>query len=115
MLEEAIEGRLELLIPQVVLVELERVLLRKLAFEQQQVQAVHALLAQIAAEEPAPAAIVEAITGDPADDAVLACAVEAGAEVLVTGDKRHLLPVGEYRGVRIVTPQALLAELRQLG
>jgi Arc/MetJ-type ribon-helix-helix transcriptional regulator len=43
----------------------------------------------------------------------------ARAEVLGLGpedtealvDRRHLLPVGEHRGVRIMTPQALLAEL----
>jgi len=29
----------------------------------------------------------------------------------MTTTPRHVLPVGEHRGVRIVTPQALLAEL----
>jgi predicted nucleic acid-binding protein len=33
-------------------------------------------------------------------------------DVLVTGDRRHLLPLGEYCGVGILTPQAFLAELR---
>jgi SnoaL-like domain len=32
-----------------------------------------------------------------------------------SGDRRHLLPVGEHQGVRIVTPQALLAELAGEG
>jgi predicted nucleic acid-binding protein len=32
--------------------------------------------------------------------------------VLVTGDRKHLLPLGEYERVRILTPQAVLAELR---
>jgi predicted nucleic acid-binding protein len=52
------------------------------------------------------------VTGDPGDDLILACAVQAGVDAVVSGDRRHLLPVGEHRGVRIVTPQALLAELR---
>jgi hypothetical protein len=34
-----------------------------------------------------------------------------GIDVLVSGDRPHLLPVGEHRGIRIITPQALLAEL----
>ncbi len=51
------------------------------------------------------------LTGDPDDDVILACAVAAGAEVLMSGDRRHLLPVREHRGVRIVAPPALLAEL----
>jgi hypothetical protein len=31
---------------------------------------------------------------------------------MVSGDRRHLLPVGEHGGIRIATAHALLAELR---
>lgn len=97
------------------LAELERVLLVKFEYAPEQVDAARALFAQIAAEEPSPAQTVEAISGDPADDVILACAVEAGADALATGDRKHLLPIGSHRGVRLATPQALLAELRRLG
>ena len=43
--------------------------------------------------------IVEA---DPDDDVFVLCAIEAGAEYLVTGDK-HLLNLGSYLSVKIVT------------
>lgn len=112
LLEEAIDGRIELVVPELVLAELERVLTKKLGFSAEQVVAVRALLRQVATEEPAPAAAVLALSGDPADDAILACAVEAGVDVLATGDRKHLLPIGAHRGVRLLTPQALLAELR---
>ncbi len=112
LLEEAIDGRIELVVPELVLAELERVLTKKLGFSAEQVVAVRALLRQVATEEPAPAAAVAALTGDPADDAILACAVEAGVDVLATGDRKHLLLIGAHRGVRLLTPQALLAELR---
>ena len=112
LLEEAIDGRIELVVPEFVLAELERVLTKKLGFSAEQVVAVRALLRQVATEEPAPAAAVAALTDDPADDAILACAVEAGVDVLATGDRKHLLPIGAHRGVRLLTPQALLAELR---
>lgn len=112
LLEEAIDGRIELVVPELVLAELERVLTKKLGFSAEQVVAVRALLRQVATDEPAPAAAVAALPGDPADDAILACAVEAGVDVLATGDRKHLLPIGAHRGVRLLTPQALLAELR---
>jgi predicted nucleic acid-binding protein len=48
---------------------------------------------------------------DPDDDLILACAEDAGVQIIVSGDRRHLLPIAEHRGVRIVTPQALLADL----
>lgn len=61
-------------------------------------------------------AIVEAATIDPVirvdpdDDEVLACAVACDAQAIVSGDP-HLLALGEFRGVPIVTPQELLSRL----
>ena len=111
--EEAIDGRLELVLPEPVVEELERILVEKLAFESEQWREVEVLLANLAVESvPAPKGSIEPVTGDPDDDLILACAVEAGVEVLVSGDRKHLLPLGTHRGVRVLTPQALLAELR---
>jgi hypothetical protein len=39
---------------------------------------------------------------DPGDNMVLACALEAGAQYIVTGDP-HLLNLKEYRGVQILS------------
>jgi putative PIN family toxin of toxin-antitoxin system len=49
---------------------------------------------------------------DPDDDRILECAVSAGAEVIVTGDG-HLLAIGVFRGIRILSPTAFLDELSQ--
>jgi putative PIN family toxin of toxin-antitoxin system len=51
---------------------------------------------------------IRAVPSDPKDDMVLATAVAAGANYLVTGDRRHLLPLREYEGIRIVTPRQFL-------
>lgn len=114
MIEEAIDGRLELVLAQPVVVELERILTGKLAFEPQRWRGAEELLLDLAAKLiPVPKASPEAVTGDPDDDLILACAIAAGVDALVSGDRRHLLPVKEHQGVRVITPQALLAELRQ--
>lgn len=47
---------------------------------------------------------------DPDDDRVVACALAAGADFLVTGDD-DLLALGAVEGVRIVSPAALLHAL----
>jgi uncharacterized protein len=97
---------------QPVLDELERVLTGKLGFERERVRAILEFLLHLAAGAiGAPTEPPEAATGDPDDDTILACAVAARVEVLVSGDRRHLLPLGSYRDIRIVTPQTLLAEL----
>jgi hypothetical protein len=41
------------------------------------------------------------------DDEIIACALEAEADYIITGDP-HLLNLKEYRGIRIVTPRAFL-------
>jgi predicted nucleic acid-binding protein len=48
------------------------------------------------------------VPDDPKDDMVAATAVAAGADYLVTGDRRHLLSLGDYKGIRIVTPRQFL-------
>jgi uncharacterized protein len=112
-LEAAIDGHLELVLPTPVMVELKRILTGKLGFELDRWRGVEELLHTLATESAAPGKPPEAVTGDPDDDLILACAIQARVDVLVSGDRRHLLPVGERRGVRVITPQALLAELRR--
>ena len=50
---------------------------------------------------------VAGVCRDPADDVVLAAAVEGRAGAIVTGDA-DLLTLGEYEGIAIVTPRAFL-------
>jgi putative PIN family toxin of toxin-antitoxin system len=111
-IEEAIDGRIELVLATPVLAELERVLTVKLRFETERIGEVRNLLIDLAQEIlDAPMDTPEPVTGDPDDDLILACALHAEVKTLVSGDRRHLLPVGEHRRVRIVSPQALLAKL----
>ena len=53
------------------------------------------------------------IVRDPNDDMILACAVAAAAEYVVTRDL-DLLSLDTYAGIAIVTPEAFLALLRGL-
>jgi predicted nucleic acid-binding protein len=53
---------------------------------------------------------VTGLSKDPDDDKYLAAAIGGRASLVVTGDP-HLLTVGEYEDVRIVTPRACLGLL----
>ena len=48
---------------------------------------------------------------DPDDDMVLECALAAEADFIVSGDKRHLLPLKKFRGIPILSPAAFLSRL----
>jgi len=57
-----------------------------------------------------PADIGPVILADPDDDIVLATALAGGADAIVSGDA-HLLGIGEFRGMPIVTPAAAVSRL----
>jgi putative PIN family toxin of toxin-antitoxin system len=57
---------------------------------------------------------VPAVTRDPSDDQVIACALAAQADYLVTGD-HDMLVLGTYEGIRIVTPRQFLDLLERSG
>jgi putative PIN family toxin of toxin-antitoxin system len=50
-----------------------------------------------------------AVLADEPDNRILECALEAGAELIVTGD-RHLLTLESYEGISIVTLAAFLEQ-----
>ena len=47
---------------------------------------------------------VDGICRDREDDAILACALSAEADYLVTGDT-DLLELGTFKGIKIITPR----------
>ncbi len=58
----------------------------------------------------APAELSPVILADPDDDIVLATAVGGSANAIVSGDA-HLLGIGEFRGISIVTPAVAASRL----
>ncbi|MGI9188713.1 MAG: putative toxin-antitoxin system toxin component, PIN family [Longimicrobiaceae bacterium] len=50
------------------------------------------------------------VPDDPADEIVLACALDGGATLIVSGD-RHLLALGAFRGIEVIPVRQLLDRL----
>ena len=61
-----------------------------------------------------PAIIPPTILNDPADDAVLACALGATADLIVSGD-RHLLDLNQHQGIQIMTAAGAMQVLLEEG
>ena len=51
---------------------------------------------------------IRTIKADPADNRILECAVESGADCIISGDS-HLLDLGQYRKIPIKRPGEFLA------
>jgi uncharacterized protein len=114
LIDAAVERRITLFSSLPLLAELEGVLARdkfKHQLQKRGVSVEQLFEGYLAlAEVVAPAAIVPVIARDPDDDVVLATAVAAKAEFIVSGDA-HLLDLGSHAGIGILTAQALLGQL----
>lgn len=51
------------------------------------------------------------LSSDETDNRYIECAVAGNAGYLVTGDKKHLIAIGAYEGIPVVSPAAFLALL----
>ncbi len=113
-LDAARDGILELYTSPVLLEELEDVLSREKFAAR--LTAANVTVQDLVSGYSAFATVIEAepiepvILVDPDDDAVLACALSADAEVIVSGDS-DLLDLKEHKGIRILTATEFLTEL----
>lgn len=100
-------GETELFISPFILSELDRVLRGTFRFTKKEaevrVNAIRAIAHLIT-----PTVRITVVAANDDDNRILECVAAAQAEFLVTGDKEHLLPLGSYRGTKIVTPAQFL-------
>jgi putative PIN family toxin of toxin-antitoxin system len=105
----AVEGRIDLAVSVPLLTETANVLTAKFHWERTKVDRAVRLIAATGTLVR-PARRLSVCDHEP-DNRVLECAHAAGADLIVTGD-RHLLDLGSYKRIRIVT---LVGFLQVLG
>jgi putative PIN family toxin of toxin-antitoxin system len=105
-----LRGEIQLLTSLPLLSEFERVLKEKFKLSA-------GLVREIIEEVNGVAEIVEvssrikAISYPDGDNRVLECAVDGKADFIVTGDTRHILPLKQYSGTKILSPSGFLKHL----
>ena len=109
LMRTVITGELEAATSPAILAELARVLVDKLEFDAEHVEAVVLQISRIA-HVVRPQVRLRVIADD-ADNRVLECAVASGADAIVSGD-RHLLALGEYDGTSVLSVADALRALR---
>lgn len=109
LLQAAVDGDIELCTSLVLLAELREVLARghlasRLAKKHASVDEAIALYGELAITV-SPLAVPRVVPNDADDDHVIAAALAANAQLIVSGDK-HLLDMERYQSIRIVRPRA---------
>lgn len=113
LIELATEGEIELFSSAELLAEFSEVLARKRIlrrFERKRRSAPEALALYEALVETVLPASITATASDPDDDAVLACALAAGVDLIVSGD-RHLRNLKSFHRIPILNPADALAAI----
>ncbi len=62
-----------------------------------------------------PADVLPVVLTDPDDDHVIAAAVTGQADLIASGDKRDLLPMGSFQGIPIITAREAVERLEARG
>ncbi len=93
-----------LIVCPIILQEFERVLIKKFSATKIEARGALQIISEAIHRVVRPSSSVQSVCRDPDDDAILACALDAGADYLVTGDV-DLLELKTFRGIRIVTPR----------
>jgi len=103
-------GSFQLVISPVILEEFKRVLSSaKVGFNTVRAREAVGLVHDIA-EVVTPRSRIDAIRDKESDNRILECAMEANADVIITGDMRHLRPLKRYGVTLILTPREFLDE-----
>ena len=58
-----------------------------------------------------PSDVPKVVLTDPDDDHVIAAAVTGQADLIASGDKRDLLPIGSFQGIPIITAREVVERL----
>ncbi len=102
-------GKIHLHVSPDILTEFKNVLVRKFMFSvKDAAEACERIVAIATLVYPRFRIDVIAAPAPDADNRILECAIEAQADYLVTGDKKHLLPLKRYEDVKIVSPAQFL-------
>lgn len=97
----AVQGRYQLLTSPALIREVGRVLRETFhVTDHARIGRLKALVK--AAEMITPQRTLNVITADPPDNRILECAVEGRANLIVSGNRRHLLALKAYEGIPIV-------------
>jgi len=102
-----LRGEIQLVTSDPLLKELERILKNRFKLDVQLVKGVIEEVRNVA-EVVEVSSHGNVISYPEEDNRVLECAVDGKANFIVTGDTKHILPLKEFRGVKILTPSEFI-------
>jgi uncharacterized protein len=113
LVEMGLDGSLDIVVSQSIMDETLRVMKDKFRAKPMELERALAIMTT-SARRVEPVVQVRAVKDDPEDDHVVSCAVAAGAEAIITGDK-DFLRMGSYEGIIMVRVRDFLKRSQRKG
>ena len=106
------KGEIEVCVSSFILKELKETLEKDFAWERERIEET---IERIKREtlQVQPKTKISVIKEKESDNRILECGVEGKAQYIISGDKRHLLPLKEYQGIKIISPAQFLRIISQ--
>jgi putative PIN family toxin of toxin-antitoxin system len=100
-------GDIEACISSFILKELEKTLKKDFSWDRDQIKhTIEKIKAKTILIQPKNK--VSVIKENDDDNRILECAIEGKVQYLISGDRKHLLPLKEYQGIKILSPAEFL-------
>jgi putative PIN family toxin of toxin-antitoxin system len=107
-LEKVRQGEVELIISSAILLEFQNVLRRKFGCSESLITALTENLEKIS-QKITPSLKLSVIKKDDPDNRILECAVEGKCDYIISGDEHHILPLREYKRIKILRASEFLS------
>lgn len=111
-LELARAREIELFVSRPILLELAQKLQDKFLWSVIEIEEVIEGLAMFV-KVVSPRAQITTIKEEPKDNRILECALEAAADYIISGDKKHLLSLEKFKGIPIISSKDFLGNFYQ--
>ncbi len=108
------DGKFTLLVSDEILTEIKQIFMRFVVGKLVEVEAAEALIRRIMKDAKV-ISVISVVTASPdkKDNRYLTCAKDGKAEYLVTGDKKHLLPLKRFGEAKIISPREFVKILER--
>ncbi|PIP63813.1 putative toxin-antitoxin system toxin component, PIN family [Candidatus Roizmanbacteria bacterium CG_4_9_14_3_um_filter_33_18] len=106
------EGKVQAFVSSFILYELKEVLTKKFNFNDEKLSEVEDLINKNFVSV-SPKDSLKMIKSYPIDNKILEVAVESKADYLITGDKKHILPLKKIRKTKIVLAEEFLLTIKK--
>jgi uncharacterized protein len=113
LLRMALAGEINMTVSQAIIDEMAEVLARKFKMSEDFITEATAIV-RSAARVVTPAVQLDVVKEDPPDNRIIECAVSAGSDYIVTGDK-DLLRLKQYDSIRIIKVSDFMTVARGRG